>query len=199
MKKIIALLLCVALTAPAALAETAPKAGTTEIELSYGVATVPEFVYLMGSVLGITFTLGYFDIEHMKIVGAPALGCYHYLNDHIAVGGEAVYDYMTADQYSKKKDGEDYTKEYVGKFNMSVWSVMPGAKFDWFDNGTVGMYSKVNAGVSLYCTKDQKPQVTFAAQLTPIGIELGSGTFRGYAELGAGCRGVFTVGVKKSF
>lgn len=195
MKKIVSIFLCIALMGNVAFAQTESKKGTTEIGISYGTMTFPQMVYVMGSVLGITVSLGHFTLENMALYGAPALMAYHYVGDRVAVGGDVAFDIMTADQYN----GSDENKEYAGSFNMLATSLMPGVKIDWFDKGKFAMYSKANIGASIYSWADTKPDVLFAAQLSPVCMEFGANSIRGFAEIGFGCRGIVNVGVKKSF
>jgi hypothetical protein len=65
------------------------------------------------------------------------------------------------------------------------------------------MYSSLSAGVMLMShniddkyIKDNDQRVWFMAQGTPLGMEFGSETFRGFTEVGLGEKGIITVGLR---
>ena len=80
---------------------------------------------------------------------------------------------------------------------------MPSVKFNWLRKEHFGMYSSLAAGImvaSLSGSKngDSDSKVNFMGQLTGLGAEFG-GQLRGFAELGFGERGVFTLGLRYKF
>lgn len=169
-----------------------------EFSVSYGQFTVPQFGYLVGGVLGVAFTAGHFTFENTKMFGAAGFEYEHYTNDWFAFGCTVLCDYMTADSYNKASDG---TKTYNGKFNLGFMSLMPNVKFSWFNREKVSLYSKLAFGAGLVFDNGDSAENNFspAFQVTPIGVDFGKGSFRGFAELGVGMQGVLCAGVRKSF
>ena len=190
MKKKIALLLTLALTA-----SVYARDNKNELALSYSQFTLPQAAYVFGSVFGIAFSLGSLTLEKMALPGALSLEYTHYVNDTFGFGGTVTGDYMTADKYT----GKDENKTYDGKFQMAFISAMPHVKAFWFNNPHFGMYSKAAVGAACVLQKDGEPSVTWAAQLSPVCMDFGGDSVRGYLELGAGMQGIVTLGIKKMF
>ena len=77
---------------------------------------------------------------------------------------------------------------------------MPLAKFRWFTNPKFGMYSKIAFGAGIVPGgEEENLQVSFAGQLSPVGMQFGGGNVSGILELGYGMQGIVTLGIKKSF
>ncbi|MBR1575700.1 MAG: hypothetical protein IJ654_04535 [Bacteroidales bacterium] len=164
--------------------------------LTYSQFTVPQFAYVFGGILGVAFSLGNFTFENMIIPGAISLEYTHYANNIFGFGGTLTSDSMTADKYT----GKDGDKTYDGKFQMAFLSVMPHVKIGWFDNPHFGMYSKVAAGGAFQLGGGADAGgITFAAQLSPVCMDFGGDSLRGYLELGLGMQGIVSLGIKKRF
>jgi len=191
MKRIIAALLLSILLAGSLPA----RERDNEFALAYSQFTVPQAVYVIGSVFGIAFSLGNFTLEKMALPGALSLEYTHYVNDTFGFGGSLTGDLMTADKYT----GKEENKKYDGKFRMGFLSVMPHVKASWFDNPHFGMYSKVAVGAAGVFQKDGESSITWAAQLSPVCMDFGGSDLRGYLELGVGMQGIVTLGIKKMF
>ena len=193
MKKIIAILLCflIALSVNA-------KDYKNELSFTYGQFTVPQFAYVMGGVLGVAFTAGHFTFENSKFIGAAGFEYVHYTNDWFGYGGTIICDYMTSDAYNVSSEGE---KTYNGKFNLGFISIMPNVKFSWFNREKVSLYSKIAVGPGLVFDNDDslKNNITLAAQISPIGVDFGNNSYRGFTELGIGMQGILNVGIRKLF
>lgn len=193
MKKIITILLCflIALSVNA-------KDYKNELSFTYGQFTVPQFAYVMGGVLGVAFTAGHFTFENSKFIGAAGFEYIHYTNDWFGYGGTIVCDYMTSDAYNVSSEGE---KTYNGKFNLGFISIMPNVKFSWFNRERVSLYSKIAVGPGLIFDNDDSLEnnITLAAQISPIGVDFGNNSYRGFAELGIGMQGILNVGIRKLF
>ena len=193
MKKIITILLCflIALSVNA-------KDYKNELSFTYGQFTVPQFAYVMGGVLGVAFTAGHFTFENSKFIGTTGFEYIHYTNDWFGYGGTIVCDYMTSDAYNVSSEGE---KTYNGKFNLGFISIMPNVKFSWFNRERVSLYSKIAVGSGLVFDNDDSLEnnITLAAQISPIGVDFGNNSYRGFAELGIGMQGILNVGIRKLF
>jgi hypothetical protein len=86
-------------------------------------------------------------------------------------------------------NGEEKTKYYT---------VMPSVKFNWLRKEHFGMYSSLAAGIMVASLSGSKnggsdSKTNFMCHVTGLGAEFG-GQLRGFAELGFGERGVFTLG-----
>lgn len=165
-----------------------------EISVSYGQATVPQFAYMFGGIFGVVFTAGHFEFDNTVMTGTLGVEYNHWVNNWFGYGGAAFTEYMTSDTYSKDSDSN---KTKNGKFNLGFASVMPTARFRWFNNPHFGMYSKLGVGLGLAFSDEWQP--TLSAQVSPVCMEFGGNSWRGLVELGVGMQGIATVGVKKSF
>lgn len=165
-----------------------------EVSVSYGQATAPQFAYLFGGIFGVVFTAGHFEFDNTVMTGTLGAEYNHWVNNWFGYGGSVFAEYITSDTYTKDSDG-NRTKN--GKFNLGFASLMPTARFRWFNNPHFGMYSKVGAGLGLAFSDGIQP--TLSAQVSPVCMEFGGNSWRGLVELGVGMQGIATVGVKKSF
>lgn len=80
-------------------------------------------------------------------------------------------------------------------------SVMPTVRFAWLRRGIVQLYSGVGLGLTIAHTEEvstQRTNLDVAYDVTFIGISVGRDFF-GYFDLGAGSRGVLSVGVGYRF
>lgn len=195
MRKLVTLLLC--LSVPfSALAKN--DRDRNEFSITYGQFTVPQFAYVMGGVFGAAFSLGHFSFDNAHLIGGAGVEYVHYVNDWLGFGGALVCDYMTADAMSVDSDGN---KTPNGKFNLGYASAMPVVKFAWFNRPRVGLYSKLAAGVGYSFANDDsvKDNIGFAFQATPIGVDFGGESFRGFVEAGVGMQGLVNLGVRWLF
>ena len=195
MRKLVTLLLC--LSVPfSALAKN--DRDRNEFSITYGQFTVPQFAYVMGGVFGAAFSLGHFSFDNAHLIGGAGVEYVHYVNDWLGFGGALVCDYMTADAMSVDSDGN---KTPNGKFNLGYASAMPVVKFAWFNRPRVGLYSKLAAGVGYSFANDDsvKDNIGFAFQATPIGVDFGGESFRGFVEAGVGMQGIVNTGVRWLF
>lgn len=195
MRKLVTLLLC--LSVPfSALAKN--DRDRNEFSITYGQFTVPQFAYVMGGVFGAAFSLGHFSFDNAHLIGGAGVEYVHYVNDWLGFGGALVCDYMTADAMSVDSDGN---KTPNGKFNLGYASAMPVVKFAWFNRPRVGLYSKLAAGIGYSFANDDsvKDNIGFAFQATPIGVDFGGESFRGFVEAGVGMQGLVNLGVRWLF
>ena len=196
MKKIVAVLLCLTFVAGAYAKNDKDQ---NEFTITYGQITVPQFAYVFGGALGAAFSLGHFTFDNAHMVGAVGVEYVHYVNDWLGFGAMVLCDYMTADAYSVDSDGN---KTPNGKFDLGFASAMPVVKFAWLNRPRVGLYSKlaVGAGYSFANgSEDPASNITWSGQLTPIGVDFGGESFRGFVEAGVGMQGLVSAGVRWLF
>ena len=196
MKKLVALLLCLIVVCPVFAKNDTDK---NEFSITYGQITVPQAAYVLGGVFGAMFSLGHFSFENAHFVGGAGVEYVHYVNDWLGFGGAGLCDYMTATAMNVDSEGK---KTPNGKFQLGVVSVMPVVKFAWLNRAHVGLYSKLAAGAGFTFTnqsEDTKDNFAFAFQVTPIGMDFGGESFRGFAELGLGMQGLVNVGIRWLF
>ena len=195
MKKITALLLALVLVIPA---QAKDKDSKNEFSITYGQATIPQFAYVMGEVFGAVFTLGHATFDNAHMFGSAGLEYVHYVNGWLGFGVAAMCDYMTADAYSVDGDGN---KTPNGKYDLGYVSAMPVVKFAWLNRDHVGLYSKlaVGAGYSFADGDNSSSSISWSGQITPIGVDFGGQSFRGFVEAGIGMQGVVNAGVRWLF
>ena len=104
-------------------------------------------------------------------------------------------------EYSRSYSNRDSSP--AGRNRAHFITVMPVARFTWFNTNWVRMYSSVGLGATFGCGRfdlegGQPDKTTVAFQLTPVGIAVGRSLF-GFAEIGAGAQGVLMMGVGYRF
>ncbi len=174
------------------------RTGTNEISLSYGQGSIGQGIYLFADVFAVIFSLGHASAKDPVFTGEVSTEYYHYLNNVVAVGGILTGEYMGGNMVDQNKPEDD--PNYVnGKFEMGFVSLMPAAKFSWFNHNHVGMYSKVGVGCSLVLGGSESIQPMVAFQLSPVCCDFGNDSWRGFAELGVGTQGILNLGIKYQF
>ena len=195
MKRVVAILMALCLVLPLYAKDEDSR---NEFTITYGQATLPQFAYVMGGVLGVAFTAGHFTFENTLFLGGVGLEYVHYVNNWFGFGGMALVDYMTSDAYTVASDG---AKTPNGKFNLGYASLMPVLKFAWLRRPHVGLYSKlgVGAGIALDNGDSAESNISWSGQVTPIGFDFGNESFRGFVEAGVGMQGLVSCGVRWLF
>ena len=155
-----------------------------ELSLGYGLVTLPQSVNVLAEI--VTFSLAQSDLSFS---GAASLDYHYFPIKHVGVGGTLAYEYGRSPSDSK------YTSSH------SYITLMPSAKFYWFNRPYFGMYSRIALGATYVCGKyngafEQRWMPAF--QLSPIALEAG-GRVRGFVELGYGTSGIFQAGLKVKF
>lgn len=169
-----------------------------EVALSYGLYSNSQWIDVFDEVVTVIFGVEY---ENEKFVGPISAEYFYHLKNWLGVGGIFVYGRNTQDMM------DDGVKE--GKMTHNYFTLMPAVKFDWLRKKHFGLYSKVAIGATLRTekveffdpTKEDSDETAVHVnwQATLIGIEAGSTTVRGFAELGTGEQGLFNVGVRYKF
>ncbi|MCQ2126772.1 MAG: hypothetical protein MJZ06_05005 [Bacteroidaceae bacterium] len=191
------------------------RAQTNEFSIEYGRGSLPAIAYTMGSIFAVAFGFGLLQIEDSYSLGCVTAGYWHYFDERFSVGGDISTEIyrMNFNVY----DGKD--EEGKSKYRPSDWkrmefcSLMPGVRYKWVSRPHFGMYSKLCAGATLYHQHDISVQTdeteteelesdtdfSFAMQFSPLGIEAGNESVRGFTEIGFGMEGIILAGVRYIF
>ena len=165
-----------------------------ELIIQYGQFTVPQGIYLFGSVMGMAFSLGHLTMDNTIMTGTLSVEYNRNVNNWFGYGGLTSFEYMTSDTYITDSDG-NRTKN--GVINLGVFTLMPTAHLFWFRHPRFGMYSKLGAGVGLALNSDTSVLPSF--QLSPVCMEFGGEKYKGVFELGFGTQGIAVLGIKRFF
>ena len=169
-----------------------------EVAVSYGIDSnsqiIDAFEEIGGGLFGARF-------DNEKYIGPISAEYFYHLKPWLGVGGIFVY--------GQNKQDVMMDHEKNGESKNSYITLMPAVKFDWLRKKNFGMYSKLAVGATLRSEKydsninsnnsysDSEVHVNWQASL--IGIEGGSPTVRGFAELGMGEQGIILAGVRYKF
>lgn len=154
----------------------------------------------------------------------PAISAeyFHHVSKVVSIGGIVGFNSYSKDMYfTWQKNNGDGTatvksKEKIGHAKKYYVTLMPAVKFDWLRQKNFGLYSKVAFGLTymhekeIQETDDQGHDIgekevhsdsSFMGnfQLSILGIEGGSQTIRGFAELGFGEQGILLAGIRYKF
>lgn len=198
MKKYFTLLVVAMMTALSSQAQSNGYDTKHEVAVSYGIDSnsqiIDAFEEIGGGLVGARF-------DNEKFIGPISAEYFYHLKPWLGVGGIFVYGQSKQDVMS---DHEKYAES-----KNSYITLMPAVKFDWLRKKNFGLYSKVAVGATLRSEKyDSKinsnnsysdSEVHFNWQASFIGIEAGSPTVRGFAELGMGEQGIVLAGVRYKF
>lgn len=191
-----------------------------EFNLSYGRASLPSIAMVVGGSFATVFTFGLATMDRFWTTGTVTAGYYRYLNNHVALGGDVIYERLCLEMRSysgKDENGNALYENELTPHPNSFISVVPGVKLPWFNNSHFSMYSKLNAGFAVAYSprvvtteegSDGQPEenvseastdFTYAIQFSPIGMDFGGQSFRGFIELGLGMQGLICGGIKYAF
>ena len=169
-----------------------------EVALSYGFISNSQWLDVFENVIGAVFGE---DYDNEKFVGPFSAEYFYHFKNWIGVGGVLVYGHNSQDVM----DGTDKK----GDISHNYFSIMPAVKFDWLRKNHWGLYSKIALGATFRSEKKDyidpsaedldDSDVHFNWQATLIGVEAGSPTIRGFAELGCGEQGIMLLGVRYKF
>lgn len=196
-----------------------------EVGVSVGVGANTEIIGAIGDITEIiatnvvlpVLTAGW-SLENQKYSYGDAtyyptisVEYYYHVNKVIGLGGFVAYNGMSRDMFVTVKNDNDNTRktEKSGVAKRHNLSIIPTAKFDWLRKKNFGMYSKLGVGVS-FLNESQKDDaaggtdysdtdVVFNFQCSLLGLEVGSQTIRGFAEVGVGEQGMLSAGLRYKF
>ena len=171
-----------------------------EVGISYGVLSNTTWLSI-GDAMGTTVTFGAVRYDDGNFTGPIAVEYFYHLSPVIGLGAIGAYTRETKDIF--------IINDKYGEAKNTFFTVMPAAKFNWLRKKNFGMYSKVGAGLTFASKKEDyskgsvenqsENKVGFNFQVSALGIEAGSETFRGFVELGVGEQGVALAGVRVKF
>lgn len=209
MKKL-ALILALAMVMPHGM-----KAQENEISVSYGRGSLPAITYTMASVFAPVFSFGLLEIEDSHSLGCVTAGYWHYFNERLSVGADLSAELfkLCFNQYDGKDDNGKAKYRPGDWQRLDFVTLMPGVKYKWVSRSHFGMYSKLSAGATMYYQHDISVQAdeseteervadtdfSFAMQFSPLGIEAGNESVRGFTEIGFGMEGIILAGVRYIF
>lgn len=163
-----------------------------DVSLSYGLLSINDITGIMDQLVP---SLVGFHIADRTWTGSINLGYGYRLTPHMTVGGMLGY--------SGNMGRLDGRSGYVYK---NFYSIMPQVKYEWYEKGSVTLYSRLAIGVLIadlqsrsgIVLEGEQSAATVTFQVSPIGIELGR-TVAGFAEAGFGATGVLALGVRARF
>lgn len=173
-----------------------------EISAQYAVFTGNQIVtFFKGAFTGVT-SLGNFSCYEITGSGMFILQYHHAGDENIMYGFSVGYESVG----QKLKDKNDVPVERM--LNTHCFSILGSGKIYYKNFPHFGMYAKIQAGVELasgnmieddHITEEKKIKPHLAFQGTPLGLEFGGKTLRGFAEIGIGTQGIWSIGIKKQF
>ena len=213
-----ALLLCGSISAQTTYYNTRHEVGVTigtgtVTELFSGIAQLTEIG--VSAALTTAATVGnytaYYTYGSKSYIPTISVEYYYHVNKVIGVGGYVAFNGMTRDMYFEWTENGTGTqhKDMVGKGKLRNVSLIPTVKFDWLRKKHFGLYSKAGFGMSIMY-ESQKGEngsdtdytdtsVIPNFEATLIGAEVGSETWRGFAEYGVGEQGMLCAGLRYKF
>lgn len=169
-----------------------------EVSISCGTLSLPHCAFIFAGIVGTTISGGMVKATDISTGGAVGLEYMRYLNRHIAVGGTYVGEKvsMTVESYDKKdENGNVIYKQGDAVLNNYV-TLMPSVRLPWFYRDHFSMYTSLGAGV---CANLSDKSAFLAFQVNPVGMEIGGGNVRAFAEAGFGMKGLVTGGARIAF
>ena len=198
MKKILMMVAVAMMTAMNVNAQNGYDETKHEVAISYGIDSnsqiIDAFEEIGGALVGAKF-------ENEKFFGSISAEYFYHMKNWLGVGGILAYGQSEQDVY--------LLGDKDGVIKNSYLTLMPAVKFDWLRKKNFGMYSKLAVGATLRNEKydsdvasskdysDSEVHVNWQASF--IGIEAGSPTIRGFAELGTGEQGIILAGLRYKF
>ena len=169
-----------------------------ELAISYGIdgnsQIIDAFEAVGSAMVGVSF-------DNEKYFGPISAEYFYHAKPWLGVGGILAY--------GKNKQDAMMGHDKIGESKNSYFTLMPAVKFDWLRKKHFGMYSKVAVGATLRSEKYNSSnnsnndytdsEVHFNWQASFLGIEAGSSTLRGFAELGTGEQGIVLAGLRYKF
>ena len=199
MKKIAILAVAAIMTTLSVNAQNGYEETKHEIAVSYGIESNSQILDVFENIGGV---LSGVSFDNEKFIGPVALEYFYHVNPMLSVGGIVGYGHCKQDVFESKNSK-------IGEIKNNYITVMPSVKFNWLRKKNFGMYSKLAAGVTFRDMKfkaiegksknDDDKMTHFNWQASLIGIEVGSPTVRGFAEVGMGEQGIVCAGLRCKF
>ena len=136
------------------------------------------------------------DCRLTSLIGTFSLSIGYEVNPWL----EIEFPFMVALSQGEFK-GTNYS---VAKYNDYWYMFMPGMRINWMRNNWLALYSKANIGMTLHRRDESRGRGSTTAndkggiawQLSPAGIEIGTGCVNFFVEGGYGYRGFAFAGIK---
>ena len=165
-----------------------------EVAVSYGAASNSQWINALEHITTVAVPLGGMKYENEEYTGPFSVEYFYHPSKMIGLGGIFVYGKNSQDVMSGSTKIDELTQAY--------YTLMPAAKFDWYNSKCFGVYSKLGAGVTIRSEKygDESDNVLhFNWQASLIGLEVGSRQIRAFGELGVGEQGIGLIGLRYKF
>lgn len=225
MKKIFAIAMLVLIAVSSVSAQYRPRgmshnrhrgggssSSSSEIALGVGYMTTGNLINFIESMKEAqdNFNSGSDDMNTKMSVFGPAFTVQYLYNlsEHVSLGAGLVYQQATGVQSLLDNMTGGMSDPYTGStttpfvFKGKYLTLMPTAKFYWFNREHFGMYTRLAIGgtyrmESTNGVSDNSFMVN--GQISPVCIEFGGEHFRGFLEEGLGANGSAFGGIKYSF
>jgi hypothetical protein len=202
MKKLLAVFLFVVLLSTSSFAqkrfiEDFKPSG--EFKLGLSLFTIQEIALENGTAFTVEIPLlisagGGEPKRDIRSTGTFFLGGSGYLSESWSIGLQVFYGQYEVNTSYSNGNVFGYTNRYFG--------AMGRADFRWINDPTLQFYSGAGLGVTSVQSQsfdgDHVDQITYAAQITAVGVRYGD-LFGVFAELGYGNLGIIALGVNYKF
>lgn len=152
------------------------------------------------------------------VTGAIFVTYRHFLTEKFALGFSAGMDMESGDlSYGNPETNATGLDGVSGHYKMHAYTFAPEALLAYMKRNNIMLYGYLGLGVTLYddkCTIDPNApygspvvlptnpydyhKTNFNFQVTPIGVRFGD-KIAGFAEIGAGYKGIFSAGLSVRF
>ena len=126
------------------------------------------------------------------------------LTPRFSIGG--TIGFCNGEHHNYTDFGEDYYD--IGESDISMLYAMPSISYTWFksDNGIFRAYSGAGLGIALLKEKIDLPNQQYdktnakiAYNVTLAGLSVGGESFKFFAEMNGGCKGMMSAGLLVRF
>lgn len=174
----------------------------SEFSIGYGAPTTSDLIFPLFKMIGTVATLGGYTEKNLKISGAVH-AAYKYRFDRVAsLGATFVYGGSCSEVW--------WANEKWGKSHENHYTLALECDFRYLTRRVVNLYSTVGLAATYSTHKfisddPNDQQLKRAGFVLPdfhvslIGIKVGGYRFGGFAELGAGYKGIFNCGMYVRF
>lgn len=192
MKKLTVMLVAAMMTTVGAYAQDYEN--KHELAIAYGGWSTSDMLDIyedLGTIIG---TLGAATTDNEKHSGSISAEYFYKTKPWLGVGGIVAYGNSKKDIFIAGTKSDQYKNNY--------FTVMPAVKFDWLRREHIGLYSKLGIGATIRTMKyndSSDSEVHVNWQVSALGFEFGSPSFRGFVELGFGEQGTALAGLRYKF
>lgn len=198
MKKLLTMMVVALMTATTMSAQKGYDDTKHEVAISIGGLSNSQWIDILEDVTTVIVGATYKD---ETFIGPLSAEYFYHAKNWLGVGGVFVFGQSKEDMY--------LAGSKAGKCNNTYLTLMPSVKFDWMRTKHFGAYTKLAAGATLRSESIDYDDASksgysnsalhFNWQASLLGLEAGSATIRGFAELGFGEQGVGLIGLRYKF